>query len=112
MQWVHLAQVLFILFGVGFWINYKWNLARQKKRGYIIEPGGGAEDMLIYYREGENSIYLYGERKDGFVIVPSNAEWERSMPEWAKGRKGQIMERIYADYTYKGRLAPMFREEE
>ena len=66
----------------------------RKKRDFYIDKSGGAEDGFIVYHEGEKSLKVYFDRAQDTIYVPSDAKWKEIMPEWAKERKHEIVDRI------------------
>jgi len=51
----------------------------------------------ILYMEGKNTLEIKvepGLKKPSVVRVPSASRWDEEMPEWARGRREEIMERI------------------
>jgi len=67
---------------------------RRKKEGYYVSKRGGAEDGILFYNEGEQSLRLYFNRRQDTIYVPSDMKWKEIMPSWAKDRKIQIVSRI------------------
>jgi len=52
---------------------------------------------FITYSEGRRSLELTlepGLKHPTIINVPSPSRWEREMPEWARGRREEILERI------------------
>ncbi len=74
---------------------------RDARRGYSIRlinsyaPEGGT----VKYEEGENRIELYFDWEQFTIYVPSDEAWMRDMPDWAKPRKTEIMDRIRREHT-------------
>jgi hypothetical protein len=66
----------------------------RKKQGYSIYKSGGAEDGFIVYGEGEKTVKLYFDRVQDTIYIPSDVKWKEIMPEWAKGKKQEIVARI------------------
>ena len=75
----------------------------------IDEPGDGADaiggpDFTIEERWKELLIYREGDHEHVFgagwgvdppsVTVPSEAAWDRVMPEWLRGRRAEIVARL------------------
>ena len=87
-----LYATVFIVFVIAFFIG-KEKLRRQKE-GYYVYTRGGAEDGVVVYDEGGKTLNLYFDRREDTIYVPSDAKWQELMPEWAKGKKVLIVDRV------------------
>jgi len=67
---------------------------RRKREGFYVNTKGNADGGSFIYYENEKSLTFYFDRISHIVYVPSNRKWEEKMPEWARGRKIEIVERI------------------
>jgi hypothetical protein len=67
---------------------------RRKREGFYVNTKGNADGGDVIYYEGEKSLTFYFDRIAYTVYVPSNRKWEEDMPEWARVRKSEIIERI------------------
>jgi hypothetical protein len=67
---------------------------RRKREGFYVNTRGNADGGDVIYHEDEKSLTFYFDRLSHIVYVPSNRKWEEEMPEWAKRRKIEIVERI------------------
>ena len=83
---------------LGAWLN---SSQQRKKRGYYVDSSGGAEEGTVIYHEGEHTLDLYFQRYPNIIYVPTDAAWQEQMPDWAKDRKTEIMERIKSHYHIK-----------
>ena len=57
----------------------------------------------ILYSEGKKTLELTVEPgfKHGTVVrVPSPSRWDQEMPEWVRGRREEILERIRSKCTH------------
>jgi hypothetical protein len=89
----------FILFGLGFiavaifiaTVKERW---RRKNEGYYVFKRGGAENGVVIYDEGGQTLQLYFDRRRDTIYVPSDATWTEIMPSWAKERKHEVVTRI------------------
>ena len=75
----------------GFWIEYvSPNVLRTDER-----------DFAIVYHEGEGSLFFYGKERPrperDRLLTPSAAAWDAAAPQWARGRRELIMQRLVAD---------------
>jgi len=69
---------------------------RRRREGFHVTTRGNAEGGDVTYSEERKSITFYFDRTARTVYVPSSKKWEQEMPEWARIRRTQIMERIQA----------------
>jgi hypothetical protein len=67
---------------------------RRVIEGYYTYMSGGAEDGDLVYKERDKTLRLYFKRRIHTIYVPSDTKWTEVMPDWAKGQKGSIMQRI------------------
>ena len=67
---------------------------RRKREGFYITTKGNADGGDVIYHEGDKSLTFYFDRTGRTVYVPSNRKWEGEMPDWAKRRKMEIIERV------------------
>lgn len=93
-----LALLLFCAVAIlRFRINYRTHMNRK---GYWV--GHEGRDEIYYeekYRDAVRRMIIPGEMLVGgpihrVIYVPNDAEWREKMPEWARGRKAEIMDRI------------------
>lgn len=88
--------------------------AAAPSRAKGAEADRGKHDVLvsfgyILYSEGSRSIELTvepGLKHPTVIRVPSAERWDEEMPEWARGRREEILERIrpkcaHLDYEFK-----------
>lgn len=98
---------VFAVLVVVFIVN-RWNARRRaKKLGYSVHyhsPGlvrGGDKDVEIVYLEGDNKIYFKGVLGDKHerdtLFVPDAVVWDAEMESWAKGRRAEIVGRVFKD---------------
>jgi len=93
-----LAVVILIVF------TKEW--LRRKREGFFVNTKGNADGGDLIYHEGQRSLTFYFDRPARTVYVPSNKRWGREMPEWARIRKSEIVDRI------KRRLGQSWRVED
>ena len=97
--WILFVAVLLVLLFPLLWFVY------QLRRSYRLRSGGfwvarEGRDEILYEerRAGETQrLTISGERMTHgarVVYVPSEEEWEKEMPEWAHGRRVEILENI------------------
>jgi hypothetical protein len=67
---------------------------RRKREGFFVNTRGNADGGDIIYQENGKSLTFYFNRGIRTVYVPSNRTWEELMPDWARTRKAEILERI------------------
>src|SRR5258708_3829625 len=76
---------------------------RRKMRGYWVSVHGG--EWHVIYHEGSNSLgmdfELGGFGHPDILYVPTEEEWESSVPDWATNRRHEIMERVIAELGTK-----------
>jgi len=81
--------------------------SRRKREGFYVNTKGNADGGDVIYHENEKSLTFYFDRVSHIVHVPSNRKWEEEMPEWAKGRKieilGRITKRMGKQWKYRDR---------
>jgi len=75
----------------GFWIEYvSPNVLRADEH-----------DFAIVYHEGEESLFFYGKERSrperDRLLIPSAAAWDAVVPQWARGRRELITQRLVAD---------------
>lgn len=88
---------LFIWLAVLFVLLY----IRDRIRGFTIYTKGDKLNELIYREFGIGSLDLWiADALPRYVEVPSEAEWEHEMPDWAKARRVEIMRRITDHYAW------------
>ena len=75
-------------------IYSKRALARRKRLGYYVSVRGGV--WTVEYIEGEKRLLLHFEMgiPTDILYVPSERDWLRDMPDWAKDRREEILVRI------------------
>ena len=67
---------------------------RRRREGFYVTMRGNADGGdLIYFEEGKK-LTFYFDRATRTIFVPPTIKWENEMPDWAKVRRAQIMERI------------------
>lgn len=80
----------------------------DRKRGYSVHNEGEHSHRVIYKDREKGSLELHNNAcmdKKGkyyFVIeIPSEAEWQKKMPEWAKEDREKIVGRIMTHFGSK-----------
>jgi hypothetical protein len=59
---------------------------------------------ILIYREGENELEFFipmGVKPPWPLEFPSESTWNKTVPDWAKGRRNEIMKRISKDHNIK-----------
>jgi hypothetical protein len=67
---------------------------RRKREGFYVHTKGNADGGDVIYHEDGKALTFYFVRGARTIYVPSNRKWEEGMPEWAKGRRVEIVERV------------------
>jgi hypothetical protein len=67
---------------------------RRKKDGFYIRTRGNADGGDLTYHENGELLTFYFDRVSRIIYVPSDSKWEEVMPEWARARKVDIVEKI------------------
>ncbi len=67
---------------------------RRKTEKYYVRTKGNADGGDVIYHEDHESLTFYFDRVAQIIYVPSDRKWEEQMPEWARARKTDIVERI------------------
>jgi hypothetical protein len=93
-NWIIISTVTIL--GIGFLVSVVKERWRRKKEGYFVYKRGGAEDGLLIYDERGNALQLYFNRQKDTIYVPTDVEWDKVMPHWARERKQEIVTRIKA----------------
>lgn len=83
-----------------------------RRKGFWVQ-GAGRDEIRYEEWDGKavRSFKIIAELMASgprIVSFPTDAQWDRHMPEWARGRKAEMMERVKGflgdkDYTYEGR---------
>ena len=85
---------------VAFWAMLP--LVENRRRGYGIrvvegsgswyeERGSGGRSHVLHFALRTSGAGYPAPRE---VALPSMAQWDKEVPEWARGRRTEIMERI------------------
>src|ERR1041385_998977 len=76
---------------------------RRKSLGYWVTVLGG--EWHVVYHEGERwlsmNFELGGFGQQEILYVPSMDKWLREMPDWAKNRRTEIVERVIGELGTK-----------
>lgn len=73
--------------------NILISYALDRLRGYAI----GRDYKIVTYKEyGKGVLEL---TFDPCVVVPSENEWRQEMPDWAKNRRDEIVQRIIREHA-------------
>ena len=67
---------------------------RRKREGFYVNTKGNADGGEVIYHEDGKSLTFYFDRGARRIYIPSNRKWEEGMPEWARARKVEIVERV------------------
>lgn len=73
--------------------NVLISYVRDRLRGYTI---GSGYKILTYKEYGKGTLELVF---DPCIVVPSENEWRQEMPDWAKNRRDEIMQRIVREHA-------------
>jgi hypothetical protein len=104
-----LAALIVAGFGVvAFWVAWKKIPERFGHRAVHEEAMKQTKVEVgfrfIKYTEGDNDLTLdwepAGEGKPPIAYVPSERLWNIEMPDWAKGRREEIMRTIKAETAH------------
>jgi hypothetical protein len=69
---------------------------RRRTEGYYVKTKGNADGGDVIYHEDGQSLTFYFDRRARTIHVPHDQLWEERMPEWARARKIEIVDRIKA----------------
>ena len=106
MQWGNLMSAIYTVHPLIFIIviialALLWVVLHDLFKGYSVSITGEKNCDLRYTESWKGSLILYNDAcmdADGkyynLVQVPTNVKWKEEMPEWAKERRFEIMERI------------------
>ena len=86
--------VLVLLFAI--WLGVDRLI--QVSRGYVIRISGHFRTTVIFYSEGKNRLHLISHDTKRTFHLPDSAEWIATMPEWARDKREQILDRITRDW--------------
>jgi hypothetical protein len=76
-----------IAHGDGFEIEARWKelvIYREGDRGYVFSAGWGVDPPVLY--------------------VPNEEAWSRSMPDWLRGRRSEVVARLAATSDHRIRV--------
>ena len=93
-----LLVVLLVLYPF-LWVVYQLRrFFRLRTRGFFVSREGRNSIEYEERRAGVTQrLIIYGEPMVSapyVVYVPDEEEWQKEMPEWAHGRRGEILENI------------------
>jgi hypothetical protein len=98
------AASVLALVQIGRWACGRDARERGREEERAMEPRGPTRVKLgptrLEYFEGENSLVLFTEfasDRDGpyyIVYVPTPRQWVRTMPEWSRHRREEILAEI------------------
>jgi len=83
-----------VLVGLIVTVPFIREWTRRKREGFYVRTSGSAEGGDVIYDEGGKSLTFYFDRGARRIYIPSDRNWDERMPEWARGRKIEILERI------------------
>ena len=92
-----------LLVGVPFallWIaRFYFNVVEpyRKQRGYIVTYFGGREPgdgISVTYYEGDKELHFFSDRDERTFYIPNEDLWDRTMPDFFKGRRDLIVQRL------------------
>jgi len=102
-RWTDAFAVLLILLSLLFF-PITWPLYQVRRyyglkiRGFWVRPEG--RDAIEYQEIHEGKVQrliIAGEmvvKAPHVVYIPTEAEWQESMPQWARGRRDEIIENV------------------
>jgi hypothetical protein len=67
---------------------------RRIIQGYYVYMRGGVEGGEVRYNESGKEIKLCFARKKRTIYFPTNTKWKEIMPDWAKGKREDIIARV------------------
>jgi hypothetical protein len=70
------------------------NTLRRRTEGFHVYKRRGGEDGVLFYEEGEKSLQIYFNRFEDIIYIPCASIWKEIMPDWARDRRDEIVERI------------------
>lgn len=95
---VFLLIILIILFPLFWLVYFVHRLYSLRMRGFWVAKKGHHTIEYEELRNGEvERLGMYSEMSVGapnVVYVPTEKEWKQKMPDWAQGRREEILERV------------------
>ena len=95
---VVLIIISLLLFPITWPVSELWRYYRLKSRGFWVSRKG--RDAIEYQelRDGKVlRLVIAGEmvvKRPHVVYVPTEAQWQQTMPAWARGRREDIIENM------------------
>lgn len=69
----------------------------RKRRGYLVQYFGGREPgdgISVTYYEGDKELHFFSDRDERTFYLPNEDLWNRSMPDFFKGKQASISARL------------------
>src|ERR1051325_11161743 len=98
-----IAAIILLFLFIAVTTSIIWKHYQKNRRGFRIRylsPGilrAGPDKFAIEYFEGTKSFLLHGREvshSKRVITIPSVREWETNMPDWAQGRRTEILQRL------------------
>jgi hypothetical protein len=101
--WSHAIAIVLLLLAIVLFpilwpANQLWRYYRLYSRGFWLRRKG--RDSIEYHERRRRTIRrltIGGEMMatgPHVVYVPTDVEWDRTMPTWARGRRDEIIENV------------------
>jgi hypothetical protein len=69
----------------------------RKRTGYLIRYFGGREPgdgISVAYYERDKELHFFSDRDERVFYVPDEELWDRTMPDFFKGKQASIVQRL------------------
>jgi hypothetical protein len=69
----------------------------RKRTGYLVHYFGGREPgdgISVSYYEGDKELHFFSDRDERIFYLPDEDLWNRSMPDFFKGKQALIRQRV------------------
>ena len=69
----------------------------RKRTGYLVTYFGGREPgdgMSVTYYELDKELHFFGDDEERVFCVPNEDLWDRTMPDFFKGKQASILQRL------------------
>jgi len=96
---VSIALIVAVPFVLLWLVRFYFNVVEpyRKQRGYVVTYFGGREPgdgISVTYYERDKELHFFSDRDEKTFYIPSEDLWDRTMPEFFKGRRELIVQRL------------------